>query len=246
VTGYDGLQFTICLWGLEKENGILSQTVTIEKEDFLPFLLDMKLYWNAEDELAFDVFHKPGQQIKYLNSDCTHPPHVFRAIKYGVLKCLASLMTCDEESAHQTMLLLHSDHHEAMQDARLSKLSEASDTLSQVLERTKILESKKEEKKKCDDDRNRKVYFCIGYLTLWRHPLHKIILTNLKKRHRLSWLRFSMYYHRFPNLRDVFQSHLSAKMLENVVSEDLVTRPCNCSNRTRLATDGMSLRGDLP
>jgi hypothetical protein len=37
-----------------------------------------------------------------------------------------------------------------------------------------------------------------------------------------------MSYHRFPNIRDVFQSQLSAKMIENVESLDFNTRACNC------------------
>jgi hypothetical protein len=37
-----------------------------------------------------------------------------------------------------------------------------------------------------------------------------------------------MLYHHFPNMRDVFQSQLSAKMIENVESLDFNTRACNC------------------
>jgi hypothetical protein len=58
--------------------------VTVEPTDYLPFL-DMKLYWDAHDELAFTVYRKMGQQqLKYLNNDSTHPPHVFRAISLSV------------------------------------------------------------------------------------------------------------------------------------------------------------------
>jgi hypothetical protein len=37
-----------------------------------------------------------------------------------------------------------------------------------------------------------------------------------------------MSYHRFPNMRDLFQSQLSAKMIENVKSPDFNTRERNC------------------
>jgi hypothetical protein len=42
----------------------------------------MKLYWGEHDELAFTVYRyrKMGEQLKYLNNDSTHPPHVFRGI----------------------------------------------------------------------------------------------------------------------------------------------------------------------
>jgi hypothetical protein len=78
-----------------------------------------------------------------------------------------------------------------------------------------------------DSPRNRGVYFCIGYSTFWNRPVHKILKVP-KNRHHIRWLRILMSYHRFPNIRDVFQSHLSAKMIENVESLDFLTRDCNC------------------
>jgi hypothetical protein len=228
ITGYDGLQFTVSLWGLDKEDGAPHDKVSIKQEDFLPFL-DMKLYWNDQQELAFDVFHKPGQQIKYLNSDSTLPPHMFWAIKSGVLKRLASLMTCDEDS-------------EALANADLLKKTDDSPTLSQVLMMTELVESKKHGKVARDTERNHNVYFCIGfsrYSTIWHHPLHKVI-TTLKKCH------FWMWYHRFPNRQDVFQSHLSAKILENTTSEDFLTRPCNCLNSRSHQSSVTSPAGSCP
>jgi hypothetical protein len=102
VTDYDGLQFIMCLWDKD-EIGFAHERMSIEEEDFLPFL-DMKLFWNKQEELTFTVFHKPGQQIKYLNRDSTHPPHVFRAIKFGILKRLSSLTTASTETKEN---LLH-------------------------------------------------------------------------------------------------------------------------------------------
>jgi hypothetical protein len=37
-----------------------------------------------------------------------------------------------------------------------------------------------------------------------------------------------MSYHRFPNLRDIFQSHLSAKMIEDAELVSFLTQICNC------------------
>jgi hypothetical protein len=47
----------------------------------------------------------------------------------------------------------------------------------------------------------------------------------------LLWLRVSMPYHRFNNLREIFQGHLNNVLLRNVDSEDLRDRPCNCPGR---------------
>jgi hypothetical protein len=87
--------------------------------------------------------------------------------------------------------------------------------------------SKKELRKQKDAARNIGVYFCIGYSTFWKKPIH-LILKDLKLKHKLRWLWISMSYYRFPNMRDVFQSQLSAKMIENVESLDFNTRACNC------------------
>jgi hypothetical protein len=40
-----------------------------------------------------------------------------------------------------------------------------------------------------------------------------------------------MSYHRFNNLRELFQGHLNKVLLRNVDSEDLRDRPCNCPDR---------------
>jgi hypothetical protein len=82
VTRYDGLQLTVSIWGADKEEGTTHEKVTVEQTDYLPFL-DMKLYWwDKNENLAFTVYQKPGQQLKYLNKDSTHPPHVFGAIRW--------------------------------------------------------------------------------------------------------------------------------------------------------------------
>jgi hypothetical protein len=69
---------------------MIHEKVTVEPTNYLPFL-DMKLYWDEYDELAFTVYRKMGRQLKYLNNDSTHPPHVFRAISLSVYARLANL-----------------------------------------------------------------------------------------------------------------------------------------------------------
>jgi hypothetical protein len=56
----------------------------------------MKLFWNDNEELSFNVHRKEGQVLKYLNSDITHPSLIFRAIPTAVLTRVASLTTSDE------------------------------------------------------------------------------------------------------------------------------------------------------
>jgi hypothetical protein len=75
VTKYDDLQLTVSIWGAEKkEDGTTHEKVTVEQTDYLPFL-DMKVYWDMNENLAFTVYQKPGQeQLKYLNKDSIAMP----------------------------------------------------------------------------------------------------------------------------------------------------------------------------
>jgi hypothetical protein len=58
----------------------------------------MKLYWNEWGDLAFTVYRKDCQLLKYLNTDSTHPPHGFRAAPHSVLARLVNLTTLTEEN----------------------------------------------------------------------------------------------------------------------------------------------------
>jgi hypothetical protein len=71
----------------------------------------MKLYWDDHGELAFTDYRKTGQQLKYLNIDSIHPPHVFRTIPMSA-SCaqLANLTSYDSTNRHKTIRELHPDH----------------------------------------------------------------------------------------------------------------------------------------
>jgi hypothetical protein len=77
--------------------------------------------------------------------------------------------------------------------------------------------------------KSRAVFFCLGFSKFWKTPIH--VLLRRRNKHNLLWLRVSMSYHRFNNLRELFQGHLNEVLLRYVVSEDLRDRPCNCPGR---------------
>ena len=58
-----------------------------------------------------------------------------------------------------------------------------------------------------------------------------VLLRRLRNKHNLRWLRISMSYHRFNNLRELFQGHLNSVIMKPVESEDYRDRPCNCPGR---------------
>jgi hypothetical protein len=138
------------------------------------------------------------------------------------------LTTSDTEYQGRPVATPHPDHFNALHQADLWYVTRDDPTLRELLTTNKTLEDPARlKKKKKDQERNVNVYFCVGFSMFWKKPLHMII-TSLKRKPGLSWLRFSMYYHRFPNLREIFQSHLTAKMIENVESIEFLTCPCNC------------------
>eukprot|EP00957_Ditylum_brightwellii_P062532 4745639-Ditylum_brightwellii.AAC.1 len=48
------------------------------------------------------------------------------------------------------------------------------------------------------------------------------------------WLRVSMAYKRFPNLRESFSGDLSTKVNADVMSRDFCWRPCNCNRASKV------------
>ena len=55
------------------------------------------------------------------------------------------------------------------------------------------------------------------------------MMSEIKKKCDLSWLRFSVSHHRFPNLRELCHGDLSSKLTKDVISLDFMTRKCNCN-----------------
>jgi len=84
--------------------------------------------------------------------------------------------------------------------------------------------------KQRERDARRTTYFCIGYSKAWTTPIWKII-KDLKDKYDLKWLRTSMSYHRFTNLRELFNGDATNKLNAQIISKDFDTLPCNCKNR---------------
>jgi hypothetical protein len=108
-------------------------------------------------------------------------------------------------------------------------------TLGELVQLREAMENNpinKELKKRREKDRKRAIYFKAGYSTAWgKTPIHKIIGGIKKNFPELSWLRVSMSYHRFMNVREIFQGDLNKKVTEGVVSLDFRNLTCNCRNK---------------
>jgi hypothetical protein len=216
----DYLQYTLSIWlDPNKRSTPLyewDKKVSITTEPSFPYL-DMELFWDPTDSLSFRVHLKPNQQLKYLNSDSTHSSACLRAIPIGVSNRLAKLTTIHPSNEQLPLSELYPLHFNKLEQAGLLN-EEATATLSQ--EYSKYLESTthqaKSNKHLRERDRSRTIYFCVGYSKAWVKPIHRIS-KKAKQAIGLSWLRVSMSYHRFPNLREYFQRDLSNKLhQENV------------------------------
>jgi len=105
--------------------------------------------------------------------------------------------------------------------------------LTTAKEKEANAERKERLKKEREKERKRSIFFCVGYSKFWKVPVHAII-KKLKDKHGMKWLRFSMSYHKFSNLREIFQGDLSAKVMKGVESKDFMDRNCNCNNKTKI------------
>lgn len=229
--GNDFLKFTAVLW---KPNGPPEEKVgkvSVSTDKTFPFL-DMKLQWKEDDTLFFSVFLKPNQELKYLNAGSSHNPGCLKAIPNGVCHRLAKLTTANDETNPKGLDELYPDHFGALSKANLLNDFEIP-TLEmklQEIQATKVDTETNKIKKRRERDRKRQIYFKIGFCTYWRKPIHKTIKDVKSRFPSLKWLRVAMSYHRFLNLRELFQGDLNSKVLKGVESLDFKALPCNCRN----------------
>jgi hypothetical protein len=93
-------------------------------------------------------------------------------------------------------------------------------------------------KKRRECDRKRAIYFKVSFTDYWRKPIHVTIKRIKSNFPSLSWLRVSMAYSRFQNIRELFQGDLNAKLTRGITSLDFQLLPCNCRNKEACPYDG--------
>ena len=229
------LKFTAVIWdptNLHDPETIESPNTTIAKSESFPFL-DMEMFWNSNSKLSFKVHLKENQRLKYLNKGSAHTPGCFKAIPSGVFKRLTKLTSLDDDNTNCKLSELYPTHFEALNNAKLIKpeqiptLGESKEKMAKEKEDT----ASQALKKRRERDRKRAIYFKIGFTDFWRKPIHKVIKEIKAKFPSLSWLRISMSYHRFNNIRELFQGDLNSKLADGLNSLDFEDLDCNCRNR---------------
>ena len=122
LTGDDSLQFTMVIWGADKDDGTLTPNVTVDSKNYFPYL-DTALYWSETNHLQFRVYLKPNQKLKYLNKGSSHPPSTFKSVSIGVFKRLARLTSVSDSSKTKKINEIYPHHAKALQKAGLAPTS---------------------------------------------------------------------------------------------------------------------------
>jgi hypothetical protein len=151
---------------------------------------------------------------------------------------LAKLTSININNEDMTLDELYPQHFAALKNANL--ITSKIPTLKEEVLRAKLKREMKVERSVKEkvttntntnngriDTRKRSIFFCVGFSKVWETPIHKMI-REVKEKFKLSWLRISMSYHRFTNLREIFQGDLSKKLTLDVISKDFETLDCNC------------------
>jgi len=125
---------------------------------------------------------------------------------------------------------LYPSHAKALRDAKL--VTGDFPTLGEVLDDESSQITEPNDKKSTKNQDKRIIRFCIGMCKCWSKPIHAI-LKELREKHGLSWLRFTMSYHKFSNFREILQGDMNRKLMEGIISRDFMDLPCNCNNATK-------------
>ena len=173
-----------------------------------------------------------------MNAGSTHTRATFAAIPQGVLGRLAKLTTPTQESKNRRLDKLYPEHAKALRRAGLAP--RRFPRLNDELMRLDATPQSGASGRKLQN-RRRCTYFCVGYSTIWQDEPISAVIKRLKKKYGLRWLRFSMSYHRFPNVRELFRSDVERELNTGLLSEDYKDRPCNCNDTCK--RNGICLYG---
>jgi hypothetical protein len=135
------------------------------------------------------------------------------------MKRLVSLTTRTDTSESMRMDELYPMHTKALQTANLAPI--IFPTLGKILDNQQTDPTTDDKKAKKNKQDTRTVQFCLGMSKGWNNPVHAI-LKELRNKHELTWLRISMSYHKFSNLREIFQEDLNRKHMDGIVSRDFM------------------------
>jgi hypothetical protein len=159
--------------------------VSINGNRSFPYL-NIKLSWNKDNTLLFNVHRKPGVLVKYLNSDSHHHRHHKTAVLSGVKLRLALLTTRNPANADLSLSDIYPDKDEALRLAEQLKLGQKMRTLSAVLDNETSSDPARLEKQSRAIDK-RDSFLIVKYASLGHSqcPIVKVV-KHLRNLYRLK------------------------------------------------------------
>jgi hypothetical protein len=147
------------------------------------------------------------------------------------MKRLASLTTRTDTSEPMRMDKLYPMHVKALQAANLAP--NTFPTLGEILDNQQTDPTTDNEKAKKNNQDTRTVQFCLRMSKGWNNPIHAI-LKELRNKHGLVWLRVSISYHKFSNLREIFHGDLNRNSWMELYLGTLCIGPATATVHQRL------------
>jgi len=181
--GSDNLQFTVEIFGADKEDETESDAVKVISGECFPFL-DMEMYWKDEN-LKFCVHLKENQEVKYLNKGSARTPATYKAIYTGIEGQFAKLTTLDNDTKDVPLDILYPEHAKALKIAGLAPSTYR--MLGEIMNCKNDINAKSEKKEKKKRIYARQSFFCVGYHKALTTPIFAVIQIFFNK-HNLKWL----------------------------------------------------------
>eukprot|EP00957_Ditylum_brightwellii_P070392 5347880-Ditylum_brightwellii.AAC.1 len=85
--------------------------------------LNMRMFWDDDGNLAFGVYRKEGQALKYVDRQSLHRETVFKSIGKEVFIQLIRLTSVIEKNKSMTIDELYLEHIGALQKAGLTPVN---------------------------------------------------------------------------------------------------------------------------
>ena len=145
LLGTQDIQFRMEIWNPGTISGPLPDcsvtipglgtydTICINGDRSFPYL-DVRLAWTDDNKIRFCVHRKPGELVKYLNTDSHHHRTHKKAVLSGVELRLALLTTRTPENENLCLSDLYCNSHLALQIAGQLKEGQKMRTLGAVLD----------------------------------------------------------------------------------------------------------------
>ena len=135
VTESENLVFTMEIWKPGEESRELpGGKVKVIGDPTFPYL-DMSMFYDENENLAFKVFLKPGAKFKYLNVSSCHTLQCKDAIPRGVCIRHAELTTRTEANENLSLSEIYPDLHQELTIAGHLSGDQKLPTLGNVLDK---------------------------------------------------------------------------------------------------------------